>query len=78
MARSKESEALAYWQSQYRKGLEWRNQGKRTTTWRRLVSMYRGHQWNVESENHRAIVNMSKSTVDTIFAYDRRGIGRLA
>ena len=66
MARSKESEVLAYWQSQYRKGLEWRNQGKRTTTWRRLVSMYRGHQWNVESENHRAIVNMSKSTVDTI------------
>ena len=62
MARPSQKDQLKKLQAEYRASMNWRDGDKHEGLWKRMVDLYRGRHYSVDSPDHRMVINMAFAT----------------
>lgn len=66
MARPSHSDLLAKYRKKVTTSRKWRREEHYDDTWRRLIDLYRGHQYEHFTDEDRVLVNLAFSTINVI------------
>ena len=66
MARTTNSEYIKQYRDKIEQSRRWRTEEKCDDLWTRMIDMYRGKQYKVQTEEDRLLINMAFATINVI------------